>query len=401
MTASLRDNIDWVGYVDWNVRDFHGYKTDAGSTYNAYLIRDEKTALIDTVKAPYAKDLLANVASLTDPAQVDYIVCNHAEPDHAGAMSAVVAACPQATVVTNKKCAEILGSYNGTGDWRFQIVGTGDTLSLGSRTLSFLETPMVHWPESMMTYVPEDKLLFSMDAFGQHYASSGRFDDEEPLEDVMAQAKTYYANIIMWAGKPIARALEAAGKLDIETIAPSHGVIWRKDLATILGAYADWVVCRPEPKVLVVYDTMWESTAMMARAIVQGAMEEDVAVKLHYIRANDYTQLATEVLDAATIAFGSSTLNGTLLPAAGGALAYLKGLRPACKAGFAFGSYGWSKGGAKAVDDVLQEMKFDILREPLETQYRPGPEALEECRQAGRLLAQKAAQLASEMRKEA
>ena len=401
MNVSLKENIDWVGYVDWNIRDFHGYKTNAGSTYNAYLIRDEKTALIDTVKAPYAADLLARVAAFTDPARIDYIVCNHAEPDHAGALSAVLAACPQATVVADKKCAEILGRYNDTSDWRFHLVTTGDTLSLGSRTLSFLETPMVHWPESMMTYVVEDKLLFSMDAFGQHYASSGRFDDEEPLEDVMAEAKTYYANIIMWAGKPIARALEAAGKLDIHMIAPSHGVIWRKDLTTILDAYGDWVVCRPRPKVLVVYDTMWQSTAMMAHAIVEGALEEDVEVKLHYIGSNDDTRLATEVLDAAVIAFGSPTLNGTYLPAVGSALTYLRGLRPTGKAGFAFGSYGWSRTGAQAVDEVLREMKFDILREPLEVKYRPDSETLQECVQAGRMLAQKAAQLASEMRKEA
>lgn len=311
MTASLRDSIDWVGYVDWNVRDFHGYRTDAGSTYNAYLIRDEKTALIDTVKAPYARDLLAHVSGLVDPTRLDYVVVNHAEPDHAGGLTSVMAACPQATVVTNKKCREILSSYHDTSAWQFQIVGTGDTLSLGSRTLAFLETPMVHWPDSMMTYVPEEKLVFSMDAFGQHYASSGRFDDEVPLEEVMAEAKKYYANIIMWAGKPIARALEAAGKLDIEMIAPSHGVIWRKNLATILAAYGDWVVCRPSPKVLVVYDTMWESTAMMAQAIADGAEGAGATVKLHYIRANDYTQLATETLDAATIAFGSPTLNGT------------------------------------------------------------------------------------------
>jgi len=181
-------------------------------------------------------------------------------------------------------------------------------------------------------------------------------------------------------------------------IAPSHGVIWRRNLATILEAYGDWVVCRPSPKVLVVYDTMWESTAMMAQAIVDGVQEAGAMVKLHYIRANDYTQLATETLDAATIAFGSPTLNGTLLPAAGGALAYLKGLRPLCKAGFAFGSYGWSKGGAKAVNDALEEMKFEILREPLETQYRPTAQVLDECRAAGRLLARKANELSCQAR---
>jgi flavorubredoxin len=393
MTTSLFANIDWVGYVDWNVRDFHGYNTFRGSTYNAYLIRDERTALVDTVKAPYAGDLLKHVSSFTPLEKVDYVVVNHAEPDHSGSLPAVVKACPQATVVTNKKCQGILSGYYDTSEWKWQLVGTGDSLSLGSRTLSFLETPMVHWPDSMMTYVPEEKLLFSMDGFGQHYASGGRFDDEEPLETVLWEAKTYYANIIMWAGKPIQRALEAASGLDIGMIAPSHGVIWRSHLDRIIEAYKDWVVCRPTPKVLVVYESMWESTTQMARAIWEGACQQGVAAKLFDLRANSNTLLATEVLDAATIAWGSSTLNGGMLPLSGGALTYLKGLRPLCKAGFAFGSYGWSKGGAAAVQEMLEATKVEMLREPLECQWRPTAEVLEECRRAGAMLADKATQL--------
>lgn len=394
MTTALCDGIDWVGYVDWSVRDFHGYNTFRGSTYNAYLIRDEKTALVDTVKAAYAAELLTNIAQLTDLDRVDYVVCNHAEPDHGGAMSAVMAACPRATVVASRKCQESLSGYHDTSGWSWHLVGTGDSLSLGRRSLTFLETPMVHWPDSMMTYCPEEKLLFSMDGFGQHYASSGRFDDQVPLDEAMWEAKAYYANIIMWAGKPIARALEAASTLEISTIAPSHGVIWRKHHGEILAAYKDWVVCKPQPKVLVAYDTMWESTAAMAQAIYEGACQPGITVKLFNLRANNLTWLATEVLDAATIAYGSSTLNGTLLPAAAAGLAYLKGLRPVCKAGFAFGSYGWSKGGAKAVQEALEDMKVELLREPLEAQWRPGPQVLEECRQAGRMLAEKALALA-------
>jgi len=390
MTEPLSHDIDWVGYVDWNVRDFHGYNTFRGSTYNAYLVRDDKTALIDTVKAPYAQRLLDNVSELADPGTVDYIVVNHAEPDHSGALPAVVRACPQATVVTNRKCLDILSRYYDTAGWRTQVVATGDSLALGRRSLTFVETPMVHWPDSMVTYVPEERLLFSMDAFGQHYASSGRFDDQEPLDLVLGEAMTYYANIIMWAGKPIARALETVGKLDIGMIAPAHGVIWRSHIDKILAAYGEWIVCRAKPKVVVAYDTMWGSTAQMAEAIVEGATQDGVSVYLHALRANNLTLLATQVLDAGAIAFGSSTLNGTLLPAAGGALAYLRGLRPLCKAGFAFGSYGWSGGGAKAVQESLTEMKLDILRDPLETQYRPTPEVLVQCREAGKLLAEAA-----------
>ncbi len=394
MHTPLCDNIDWVGVNDWNVRDFHGYHTGRGSSYNAYLIRDEKTALIDTVKAPFAAQLIANVSELAAPERVDYIIANHGEPDHAGALAAVVRACPQATVVTNRKCHDTLSHYHDVSGWRFQLVGTGDTLSLGRHTLSFLETPMVHWPDSMMTYVPEARLLFSQDGFGQHYASSGRFDDEEPLDTVLWEAKTYYANIIMWAGKPIGRALEAAGSLDIAMIAPDHGVIWRTHPGKILAAYRDWIVCRPQPKVLVAYDTMWESTAQMAHAIVEGATRPGVSTRLLAVRANNITLLATEVLDAAAMAFGSPTLNGGMMPEMAASLTYLKGLRPTCKAGFAFGSYGWSKGGAKAVHDSLVETKFDLLREPLECQYRPTPEIVAQCRQAGQMLAEKALELA-------
>lgn len=394
MTTPLFEGIDWVGYVDWNLRDFHGYHTARGSTYNAYLIRDEKTALIDTVKAPYADELLANVAELTDLGNLDYVVCQHAEPDHASGLTAVMRACPQATIVCTEKCQAALSGYQDTSGWGFRLVNTSDTLALGSRTLSFLETPMVHWPESMMTYCPEEKLLFSQDGFGQHYASSGRFDDEEPLDVVMAEAKTYYANIIMWAGKPISKALEAAAGLDIQTISPAHGVIWRSHVAEIVEAYKKWVVCAPESKVLVVYDSMWHSTQMMAEAILEGASQPGVSAKLLSIRDNGLTLLATEVLDAAAIAFGSPTLNTTLMPEMAAALTYLKGLRPTGKAGFAFGSYGWAKGGTKAVTEYLEDMKFEILREPIDAQWRPTPEVLEECCEAGRLLAKRALEVA-------
>lgn len=394
MSSTLFDGIDWVGVVDWNVRDFHGYKTQRGSTYNAYLIRDEKTALFDTVKCPFSEKLLANVRALTPLEKLDYLVVHHGEPDHAGSASAVVKACPQVTVVCSERVQKTLSAYQDTTGWNWQLVKTGDTLSLGTHTLSFLETPMVHWPDSTMTYVPERKLLFCMDAFGQHYASSGRFDDEVVLHEALDEARTYYANIIMWAGKPIQRALEAASQLDIEMLATGHGVIWRSHVAEIIAAYQDWVVCRPRPKVLVAYDTMWESTAAMAEAIAEGARSTGVDVKLFSVRANDITRLATEVLDAATMAFGSSTLNGGMLPAMAEGLTYIQGLRPLCKAGFAFGSYGWSKGGAARVNQYLEDTKIEVLREPLECPYRPTPEVLAECREAGKLLGERATALA-------
>jgi flavorubredoxin len=390
MNTSLRDGIDWVGYVDWTIRDFHGYRTERGSTYNAYLVRDEKTALIDTVKRAYADSLLANISALTDPAKIDYVVCNHAEPDHSSSLPVILKACPNAQLVCDAKCKDALSRHYDTSGWNWKIVATGDTISLGKRTLTFVETPMVHWPESMFTYVPEEKLLFSMDAFGQHYASAHRFDDEEPLDVIMAEAKTYYANIVMLYGKPIGQVLDKAAGLDIEIVAPSHGVIWRKNLETIISAYKCWIVCKPAAKVLVVYDTMWRSTEKMAQAILEGASECGVDARLINIRTSGTTVLAAEILDAAAIAFGSPTLNMTLMPQMAAGLTYLKGLKPQGKAGFAFGSYGWAKGGAKDVETYLKDMKFEILREPLQVQFVPGEEVLDECRAAGKMLAEKA-----------
>lgn len=398
MNTTLRQGIDWVGYVDWLARDFHGYVTERGATYNAYLVRDVKTALIDTVKAPHAEQLLENVAAFTDPSRIDYVVCNHAEPDHAGGLSRVMQAVPNATLLCDKKCAVVLSQHHNTSGWRIQAVASGDTVSLGKRTLQFLETPMVHWPESMFTYIPEERLLFSMDAFGQHFASSQRFDDQVSLCTVMEEAKAYYANIVMPFSRQVAAALDKAAELDIEMIAPGHGVVWRSHVPAILEAYRNWVDCRPKPKVLVIYDTMWESTAQMAAAIHEGASLPGVEAHFIHIRRTNLTRIATDVLDAAAVAFGSSTLNQGMMPMAGAALTYLKGLRPAGKVGLAFGSYGWSKGGAETVEEYLKAMKWEILREPIRAQYRPTEEVLDECRAAGRMLAEKAREMAADRR---
>ena len=390
MNNMLRDNIDWVGYVDWNLRDFHGYTTSRGSTYNAYLVRDQKVALIDTVKGLYAGDLLDHIRALTDPAKVDYIICNHAEPDHSGALPAAVRACPSAEVVCDGKCRDTLSSYYDMAGWRWRIVRGGDVLPLGKRSLTFIEAPMVHWPESMLTYCPEEKILFSNDAFGQHLAASSRFDDEVDLRIALDEARKYYANILMLYGAPIAKTLEKAAGLPIEIIAPSHGVIWRKNLPAIIEAYRGWTRLKAVPKVLVIYDSMWESTAQMAQAIVEGACQPGVEARLMHARRTDLTDIATEVLDAACLAFGSPTLNGQMMPVMAAVMGYLKGLRPANKPAFAFGSYGWAKGGTKDLTEAMAAMKLDIVREPITAAYRPTPAVLEECRSAGQMLAAKA-----------
>jgi len=391
MHLPLRENIDWVGHLDWQVRDFHSYETVRGTTYNAYLIRDERTALIDSVKRPYSVELLRKIARLIDPTKVDYVVCNHAEPDHSSAMPEVMRAMPDARVVCDKRCRDALAMHYDTSAWHFEIVSSGDEISLGSRTLRFVETPMVHWPESMFTYLPEEKILFSMDAFGQHYCTSQRFDDEVPLPVLMAEAKAYYANIVMPFGKQVQQTLAKAAELPVEIIAPAHGVIWRSHLGDILQAYDDWSAGRVRRKVVVIYDTMWESTTQMAETIVEGAVAAGAeAISLH-VRRTSMTRIATEVLDAGAVAVGSSTLNRSMMPTAAAVLTYLEGLRPVDRAGLAFGSYGWGTGGPEGIQQWLERMKWEAPQRPIKSQYRPTEEVLDECRQAGARLAEQAA----------
>jgi len=385
----LFHNIDWVGSVDWNVRDFHSYDTPRGATYNAYLIRDAKTALIDTVKAPFADNLLRNVAAKIALEKVDYVVCNHAELDHAGALPAIMQALPHATLLCNAKCRETLAAYFDLADWKIQVVSPDEHISLGTRTLSFLNTPMVHWPESMFTYIPEEKLLFSMDAFGQHLATAARFDDQWDLPHILMEAKSYYANIVTPYGKQVQKTLEAAAGLPIAMIAPSHGLIWRKHIPEILAAYLDWSSGKQAPKALILYDTMWESTGRMAEAILRGALDENVAVdvQLMHVRRTTFTRIAAEMLDATAVALGSPTLNMTMMPQMAALLAYLRGLKFTSKSAFAFGSCGWAHAGAEQLAHSIEDLQWTPIHEPIKTKYRPTDAVLETCRAAGQLLA--------------
>jgi flavorubredoxin len=385
----LRENIFWIGYVDWDIRDFHGYVTERGSSYNAYLIKDEKIAIIDSIKAPYVDSLLQNITAHTDFESVDYLVCNHAEPDHSGSLPILVKKCINAVVVCNKKCQSILSMQYNTEGWNFEIVDESTKISLGKRTLTFINTPMAHWPESMFTYVPEETLLFSMDVFGQHYSSSERFDDTAVLREAMIEAKTYYANIIMLYGNQAAKVMKKAAGLDISMIAPSHGVIWRSHINEILEAYTKWMSHTPEAEVLIFYDTMWKSTALMADAIYRGANVEGVSVKKYDLKHTNITVIADATLSAAAMAVGSPTLNKGIMPKTAEALIYLKGLSPERKAAVAFGSYGWAKKGAQHdVQMILESMKCKMLyNEPIQAQFTPTTEVLDACYEAGRKLA--------------
>ncbi len=394
MERDLTPKVHWVGVVDWNLREFHGYTTKRGSSYNSYLIMAGEPTVVDGVKAPFAAAWLKNIAGICPLDKIRWVVCNHAEPDHSSGLPMLMAACPDAVLVCDEKCRTTLAAYYDIAQWKIKVVKTGDSLSIGDEHLEFVETPMAHWPESMATWLPGERLLFSMDAFGQHYAVSERFDDEVPMDVLMEEAKTYVANILMPYPRPVATAVAAVRKLNPEIIAPSHGVIWRGgQVKTILDAYDRWAPCTPVRKVLVLYDTMWKSTEQMALAIVEGAVAEagpTVDVQLIHIPQSTRTHIATEMLDAAAFAVGTPVLNQTMLPSVADAMTYLKGLKPANKAGFVFGSHGWSRGGPEEVEAILQAMHVELLRPLLKAVYKPTPEILAECHEAGRLLAQRA-----------
>jgi len=387
MQTHLATDVFWVGFIDWNVRDFHGYTTSRGSTYNAYLVMAEKAVLVDTVKAKYVGDYLAHVRGHLPLEKIAYIVCNHAEPDHSGGLPETVKACPNAVVVCNAKCKEALARHYEVTGWKFQIVSDAETLSLGRKTLQFFDTPMVHWPESMVTYLQEDAILFSMDAFGQHYASASRFDDEADLCAVMQEAKTYYANIVLPYGRPVAAALGRLGGLKLAIVAPSHGVIWRSHFATIVAAYQDWMVCKPARKVVVLFTSMWESTRKMAEAVAEGALESAVDVKLIDVAETSDTTVVTEIMDCAAFAVGSPTLNMGIMPRMAATLTYLRGLKPQGKAACAFGSFGWACKSTEEIGHYLAAMQVTTVCELIACRFAPDAQMLERCRAAGRALA--------------
>lgn len=373
----LKEGIYYVGAVDWNVRSFHGYSTDRGATYNAYLIIDEKVTLIDTVKAPFAQELLARISEIIDPAKIDYIISNHVEMDHSGALPIIAKAAPNATILTSAP-AGLKGLKAHYGELNYQAVKAGDTLSLGKRSLSFVATPMLHWPDNMVTYCPEEKILFSNDAFGQHFASNKHFDVEVDLTVVMQEAKKYYANILMPFGAQAAKALDIVKGLDMDIIAPSHGVIWTKHIPDIIEKYAYFASTEAEEEAVVVYDSMWRSTESMAMAVVEGFAKKGITAKLFDLKANHISDIVTEVLKAKYIAVGSPTLNNNMLPTVASFLCYLKGLAPKNKKAFAFGSYGWSGQSIGLVNEELEKMKCEIILDPIRLEYVPSVEQLNE-----------------------
>ncbi len=380
-------NIYWVGSIDWNVRNFHGhtYNTQRGTTYNAYLILDEKITLVDTVYAPFAEEMIEKIRAVIAPEKIDYIIANHVEIDHSGALPAIMKLCPKAKVLGTAKCKEGLYKHY-YGNWDFQVVKTGDKLNLGKRTLTFLEAPMLHWPDSMFTYCPEEQLLLPNDAFGQHYATSERFDDEVDGNILMDEAAKYYGNILWPLSTLVIKKIEEVQKLNIpiKTIAPSHGIIWRQDPMKIVKAYLSWAKNETKPEAVVVYETMWGATEKMARKIAEGIIDSGVEVKLFDIATSDRTEVIKEMLGAKGYLIGSSTHNNGMLTSIAGFSDFLKGLKPKNRIACAFGSYGWAGGAVKNIENILKETGIEVTQPGLSVQYVPDVAELKRCYEYGK-----------------
>ncbi len=387
--VQVSENVYWVGAIDWAIRDFHGYETPRGSTYNAYLVVAEKIALIDTVKTQFCDEMLSRIASVTDLSSVSYIVSNHAEMDHSSALPQAISALSPEQVFASTLGVKALKDHFHL-DREFTAVKDGETLSLGNMTLAFAEMRMLHWPDSMATYLPQKSILFSNDAFGMHLATSQRFDDEIDDSVLEYEAAKYYANILMPLGQLIPRAIEKATKLgEIKVIAPSHGPIWREKLGRIVELYSSWAAGAKRRKAVVIYDTMWQSTAAMAKAVTEGITAAGVEAKLLPLRASHRSEVAAEVLDAAALVVGSPTLNNTIFPTMADVLTYLKGLKPKDMVGAAFGSHGWSGEGVGQLEAALGEMKIELAAPGVKSVYVPDAEKLGQCFALGQTVAEK------------
>jgi len=388
--VELTKNVYWVGAVDWLTRDFHGYSTYRGTTYNAYLIIDEKITLIDTVKAGYRGDLMHRIRNIIDPKKIDYIVVNHVEMDHSGSLSEVIKEVEPEKVFCSKMGHKALLKHFHQEGWPYHVVAPGEELSLGEKTLSFLETRMLHWPDSMFTYLKEDEILFSSDAFGEHLATSERFDDEVNQDVLMSEATKYYANILTLYSPLVKKLLAKVAEMNLplKMIAPDHGVIWRSNPGKIIDAYSRWCVHQGNGRALVIYDTMWHSTEMMAKAVADGLKDKGIDYKLLDLQVNHRSDVMTDVLEASAVVLGCSTLNNGLLPRMAGFLMYMRGLRPTNKIGAAFGSYGWSGEAVKLMNKAMLDMKFTMIHEGLRVQYVPEHTHLKECVELGHTVAQ-------------
>jgi anaerobic nitric oxide reductase flavorubredoxin len=390
MVTELTKGVYWVGVVDWALRHFHGYElsTHRGSTYNAYLIKDQKTVLVDTVWGPFREQLIENIREITDPAKIDIVVANHAEMDHSGALPEVMHYCPNATVVVSKRGLEsIEGHYH--QPWKFQAVQTGDRINIGEKDLVFIEAPMLHWPDSMFTYLTGEAVLMPNDAFGQHYATAFRFNDQVNEQELYEEAVKYYANILTPFSNLVTRKIQdvLALNLPVSMIAPSHGVIWRRDPLQIVKKYQEWAAQSPQKKAVIVFDSMWEATRRMAEAIGEGLAVAGVPFKAFYMPTADRNDVITDIFQAKAVIVGSPTFNGGVLPTIAPILEDLKGLRFRNKIGAAFGSYGWSGESVNLLEEHLVKCGFTLASGAMRAKWQPRAEDLAHCRELGAAVA--------------
>ncbi len=386
----ISPRVYWVGAIDWNIRDFHGYSTNRGTTYNAYLITGDKPTLIDTVKKEFYPEMLARIKTVLDPKQIEIIISNHAEMDHSGALLQAVA---------DMQPSEVYASAMGVKNLQAQLhptfsmkaVKTGDKIDVGGDTLSFVEARMLHWPDSMLAYLEKENVLFTNDVFGMHLATSKLFDDENDEQIWLDEARKYYANIVLPYSDVVTRFLGQVGQMGLspKLIAPDHGFVWRKDPAKIISLYAQFAAQKPTNKAVIVYDTMWGSTDKMARAIADGLRQGGTAVQLFSMHACHRSDVVSALLDAGALLVGTPVLNSNIFPAMADVLCYLKGLKPKNLIGAAFGSYGWNGAPVDSLTKMLEEMQVEIVAPAVKSLFVPDNAKLQECEALGKQVSQK------------
>lgn len=366
---TISEKIYSVGAVDKDVRVFHGYHTPIGTSYNAYLIVDEKITLIDFVKAKFSGELLSNIKETIGDKKIDYIICNHVEPDHSGALPEIIKEYPDALIYGTASCKNELEIYYPDSKFEFKTVKAGDELNTGKYTFKFIPMPMVHWPDSMSTYLAEEKILFSNDALGQHIGTGEFSDSDLSAEKLFDRAADYYANIVMPFGMQVTKLLNEVSKYEIKTVCPSHGVILQKHIGDMVSRYAAWSKNEcDENKCIIVYDTMWGTTAKMAERLKGEYESKNLNVEVINLSEKHYSYAMAKCIDAKYIIVGSPTLNNEMLPSVAAFLTYIKGLKPKNRIGQAFGSYGWSGESIKNIDSILKVMNFEVL-EPVKAKW--------------------------------
>jgi flavorubredoxin len=389
MNVHIKNNVYWVGKVDWELRKFHGdeYSTHKGSTYNSYLVKEEKTVLIDTVWKPFAKEFVDNLKSEIDLNKIDFVIANHGEIDHSGALPELMRYIPDKPIYCTASGVKSLKGQHHC-DWNFQVVKTGDKLSLGSKDLIFIEAPMLHWPDTMMCYLTGDNILFSNDAFGQHYASEYLFNDLVDQNELAVECMKYYANILTPFNPMVAKKIKEvlAFNLPVDYICTSHGVIWRKDPAQIINKYMEWAADYQENQITIVYDSMWENTRKMSEYIVQGIKQADskVNIKVYNIAHSDKNDVITDVFKSKAVLIGSSTINNGILTSIAGLLEEMRGLKFKNKKASSFGSYGWSGEAVKMMNESLQKAGFELVGDGVKALWTPDSDAEKGCVEFGK-----------------